>query len=63
MIKKHWYEISLYYFEKYNQAEPHSMILNYANVSLKDIRVEDKKTWANLRPTMPNRVIPALRFS
>lgn len=54
-------DIKIYYFDVYNRAEPHRMLLNHAGVSFEDVRIEGKD-WMKLKPTMPDGVIPAIRF-
>jgi glutathione S-transferase len=54
-------DIKIYYFDVYNRAEPHRMLLNHAGVSFEDVRI-DMKDWMKLKPTMPDGVTPAIRF-
>ena len=55
-------DITISYFDIYNRAEPARMILNLAGVKFTDQRIQPHE-WMALKPTMPNGVIPAIKFT
>ena len=52
---------TLYYFNLYVRAEPSRMLLSKAGVNFEDRRIEFAE-WPELKPTMPNAQVPALKL-
>ena len=55
-------DISLYYFPPWNRAEPMRMLMMHAGVTFNDVIVKPGD-WMQIKPTMPDGVIPAIKFN